>query len=38
MVMVRDLGSRNGTWVNGKRISKPKEESKDIPVGMYSYN
>jgi len=30
---IRDLGSRNGTWVNGKRISKPKEESKDIPVG-----
>jgi len=30
---IRDLGSRNGTWVNGKRISKAKEESKEISVG-----
>jgi len=30
---LRDLGSRNGTWVNGKRLSAAKEQSKDIPIG-----
>jgi len=30
---LKDLGSRNGTWVNGKRLSKPKEESKEVVVG-----
>ena len=31
--ILRDLGSRNGTWINGKRLSKPKEESKLIQIG-----
>ncbi|XP_023330858.1 angiogenic factor with G patch and FHA domains 1 [Eurytemora carolleeae] len=30
---LKDLGSRNGTWINGKRLSKPKEESKLIQIG-----
>jgi len=30
---LKDLGSRNGTWINGKRLSKPKEESKEVAVG-----
>ena len=29
----RDLGSRNGTWLNGKRLSASKESSQDIPIG-----
>jgi len=30
---LRDLGSRNGTWVNGRRLSAAKEPSKDIIIG-----
>eukprot|EP00088_Acartia_fossae_P070667 TRINITY_DN9533_c1_g1_i2.p1 TRINITY_DN9533_c1_g1~~TRINITY_DN9533_c1_g1_i2.p1 ORF type:complete len:650 (-),score=158.06 TRINITY_DN9533_c1_g1_i2:198-2114(-) len=30
---LKDLGSRNGTWVNGKRLSAAKEESKSVVVG-----
>jgi len=30
---LRDLGSRNGTWINGKRLSAPKERSKDVQIG-----
>ena len=30
---LRDLGSRNGTWVAGKRISVSKQESEDIEIG-----
>lgn len=30
---LRDLGSRNGTWVGGKRISVSKQESEDVEVG-----
>lgn len=30
---IKDLGSRNGTWVGGKRISVSKQESEDIEIG-----
>jgi len=30
---LRDLGSRNGTWVNGKRLSASKQESEDVHIG-----
>ena len=33
--MSRDLGSRNGTWVGGKRISVSKQESEDVEVWVY---
>ncbi|KAK9496594.1 hypothetical protein O3M35_013128 [Rhynocoris fuscipes] len=29
---VIDLGSRNGTWVNGKRLSSPNEQSKSEEI------
>jgi len=31
---LKDLGSRNGTWVNGKRLSASKEESKLVEIGQ----
>ena len=31
-VLVRDTGSRNGTFVNGIRLSKPCQESEDIRI------
>ena len=33
---LRDLGSRNGTWVGGKRLSVSKQESGDVEVGHRS--
>lgn len=30
---LKDLGSRNGTWVGGKRISVSKQESEDVEIG-----
>ena len=30
---LRDLGSRNGTWVGGKRLSVSKQESGEVEVG-----
>jgi len=30
---LRDLGSRNGTWVGGKRMSVSKMESGDVEIG-----
>ena len=30
---LKDLGSRNGTWVGGKRVSVSKQESEEVEVG-----
>ena len=33
---IRDLGSRNGTWIGGKRMSVSKQESEDVEIGHKS--
>ena len=33
---IRDLGSRNGTWVGGKRMSASKQESDEVELGHKS--
>jgi pSer/pThr/pTyr-binding forkhead associated (FHA) protein len=31
-VYLKDIGSRNGTFINSLRLSKPFQESEDTPV------
>jgi len=31
-ILLKDIGSRNGTFINGFRLSKPFQESMETPV------